>query len=97
MKVCLIMYNIEADKEIFAILKTNPTIKHYIKWNDVKGTGSGGLQVMALIDEKNYSVVLVALEDTHAEQLYQDIIQLREKMLNPTGIAILMLQAEKIG
>ncbi len=97
MKACLIMYNAEADKEVFSILRTNPFVKHYVKWNDVRGTGSGGLQVLGMLEEKAYCVVLVALADTDAEALYRDIQSLRESMLKKTGLAILMLNADKIG
>jgi hypothetical protein len=97
MKACLIMYNSEADNEVFSILRTNPFVKHYVKWNDVRGTGSGGLQVLGALEEKAYCVVLVALSDEDAETLYRDIQDLRQNMLKKTGLAILMLNADKIG
>jgi hypothetical protein len=97
MKACLIMYNADADKEVFSVLRTSPFVKHYIKWNDVRGTGSGGLQVLGPIEEKAYCVVLVALADQDAEALYSDIQKLRQEMLNKTGLAVLVLGAEKIG
>ncbi len=97
MKACLIMYNADADKEVFSILRTNPFVKHYIKWDDVRGTGSGGLQVLGPMEEKQYCVVLVALADGDAERLFRDIQILRENMLNKTGLATLVLSADKIG
>lgn len=97
MKACLVMYNADADKEVFSILRTSPFVQHYIKWNDVRGTGSGGLQVLGPLEEARYCVVLLALNDENAEALFRDIQALREKMLHRTGIAVLMLNAEKIG
>lgn len=97
MKACVIMYNAEADKEVFSILRTSTKVKHYIKWNDVRGTGSGGLQVLGPLEEARYCVVLVALGDEESEEVFQEIAQLRARMLNTTGIATLILNAEKIG
>lgn len=97
MKACLIMYNSDADKEVFSVLRTSGKVKHYLKWNDVRGTGSGGLQVLGPLEEAKYSVVLVALNDEDAEGLFQEIQSLRKDMINPTGMAVLMLNAEKIG
>ncbi len=97
MKACLIMYNADADKEVFSILRTSSFVKHYIKWNDVRGTGSGGLQVLGPMEEAKYCAVLVALSDDDAESLYQDIQNLRKDMVNRTGLAILVLNADKIG
>ncbi len=97
MKACLIMYNADADKEIFSVLRTSTFVKHYMKWNDVRGTGSGGLQVLGPLEEAKYCVVLVALDDENAEKLYQEIQLLRQQMLNKTGLAVLILNAEKIG
>lgn len=97
MKACLIMYNADADKEVFSVLRTNPFVKHYIKWDDVRGTGSGGLQMLGALDEKKYCVVLVALADADAEILFQDVQRLRDQMIHKTGLAILVLNADKIG
>ena len=36
MKACLIMYNADADREIFSILRTNAKVKNYIKWDELK-------------------------------------------------------------
>lgn len=91
------MYKHEADKEVFSILRTSPFVQHYIKWNDVRGTGSGGLQVLGPLEEARYCVVLVALSEENTESLFRDIQTLRERMLNRTGIAVLVLNAEKIG
>ena len=97
MKACLIMYNADADKEVFSVLRTSSFVKHYIKWNDVRGTGSGGLQVLGPLEEAKYCAVLVALSDEDAEGLFQDIQGLRQNMLNTTGLACLVLNAEEIG
>lgn len=97
MKACLIMYNADADKEVFSILRTSGKVKHYIKWDNVRGTGSGGLQVLGPLEESKYCVVLVALNDDDSESLFQEIQTLRKEMVNPTGIATLLLNAEKIG
>ena len=97
MKACLIMYNADADKEVFSVLRTSSFVKHYIKWNDVRGTGSGGLQVLGPLEEAKYCAVLVALSDDDAEGLFQDVLALRQNMLNKTGLACLVLNADKIG
>ena len=97
MKACLIMYNADADKEVFSILRTSGKVKHYIKWNDVRGTGSGGLQVLGPLEEAKYCVVLVALNDEDSEAIYTEIQTLRKEMINKTGLAVLVLNAEKIG
>ena len=91
------MYNADADKEVFSVLRTSSFVKHYIKWNDVRGTGSGGLQVLGPLEEAKYCAVLVALSDDDAEGLFKDIQGLRQNMLNKTGLACLVLNAEKIG
>lgn len=97
MKACLIMYNADADREIFSVLRTNSRVKHYIKWDEVRGTGSGGLQVLGPMEEARYCVVLVVLQDDDAEELFQDVRALREEMLNKTGLATLVFPVEKIG
>lgn len=97
MKACLIMYNADADKEIFSVLRTSGKVKHYIKWDDVRGTGSGGLQVLGPIEEAKYCVVLVALNDEDSDSLFKEIQTLRQEMVNKTGLAVLVLNAEKIG
>jgi hypothetical protein len=97
MKACLIMYNEDADKEVFSILRTNPAVRHYVKWNDVRGTGSGGLQVLGPPEEARYCIVMVALGDGEAESLFNDVQTLRQGMINKTGLAVLILNAEKIG
>lgn len=97
MKACLIMYNADADREIFSILRTNSKVKNYIKWDDVRGTGSGGLQVLGPMEEAKYCAVLVVLGDEDAESLFQDVKTLRAEMLNKTGLATLVFQVEKIG
>ena len=96
MKACLIMYKSEADEEVFSVLRTCTFVQHYIKWNNVKGTGSGGLSVIGTLDESQYSVVLVALPDDKASVLAEEIKTLRENMLHKTGIATLILQADSI-
>lgn len=97
MKACLIMYNADADKEVFSILRTSAFVKHYIKWNDVRGTGSGGLQVLGPLEEAKYCAVLVALNDDDANTLFQEIQDLRQNMLNKAGLACLILNADRIG
>jgi hypothetical protein len=91
------MYNAEADREIFSVLRTNARVKHYIKWDDVRGTGSGGLQVLGPMEETKYCAVLVVLHDHDAEELFQDVKALREEMLNKTGLATMVFPVEKIG
>lgn len=97
MKACLIMYNADADREVFSVLRTSGKVKHYIKWDNVLGTGSGGLQVLGATEESRYCVVLAALNDEESEALFSDIQMLRKEMINKTGLAVLMLNAEKIG
>lgn len=97
MKACLIMYNADADREIFSILRTNSRVKNYIKWNDVRGTGSGGLQVLGPMEEAKYCAVLVVLNDDDAENLFDDVRTLREEMINKTGLATLVFPVDKIG
>jgi hypothetical protein len=91
------MYNADSDREIFSILRTNSRVKHYIKWNDVKGTGSGGLQVLGPLEEAKYCAVLVVLGDDDAHHLFDDMRLLREEMLNKTGLATLVFPVDKIG
>lgn len=97
MKACLIMYNADADREVFSVLRTNSRVQHYIKWDDVRGTGSGGLQVLGPMEEARYCAVLVVLPDDDAETLFQDVKSLREDMINRTGMATLVFPVEKIG
>ena len=97
MKACLIMYNADADREIFSILRTNSRVKHYIKWDDVRGTGSGGLQVLGPMEEAKYCVVLVVLGDNDANLLFEDVRLLREEMINKTGLATMVFPVDKIG
>jgi hypothetical protein len=97
MKACLIMYNADADREIFSVLRTNSRVQHYVKWNDVRGTGSGGLQVLGPLEEAKYCAVLVVLADGDADQLYEDMKTLRAEMINKTGLATLVFPVEKIG
>ena len=97
MKACLIMYNADADREIFSILRTNSRVKHYIKWDDVRGTGSGGLQVLGPMEEAKYCVVLVVLGDNDADLLFEDVRLLREEMINKTGLATMVFPVDKIG
>ena len=91
------MYNSLADKEVFSTLKTNEKVKHYIKWDRVRGTGSGGLQVLGPAEENDYCAVLVVLNDAEAEMLYQDVQELRSTMLRKTGLAVMMFPVDKIG
>jgi hypothetical protein len=97
MKACLIMYNSDADREIFSVLRTNSRVKNYIKWDDVRGTGSGGLQVLGPMEESRYCAVLVILADQDADHLFEDVRTLREEMINKTGLATLVFPVEKIG
>jgi hypothetical protein len=97
MKACLVMYNALADKEVFSVLKSNPKVRHYIKWDKVRGTGSGGLQVLGPMEESDYCCVLVILADDVAEHLYADVQELRANMLRKTGIAVMMFPVDKIG
>jgi hypothetical protein len=97
MKGCLIMYNSLADREVFSVLKTNEKVKHYIKWDGVRGTGSGGLQVLGPLEEADYCAVLVILSDGEAEALYSDVQELRAGMLRKTGLAVMMFPVDKIG
>jgi|GEM_PF-5913382 len=97
MKACLIMYNALADREVFSVLKTNEKVRHYIKWENVRGTGSGGLQVLGPLEEADYGAVLVVLGDGEAESLYADIQELRQTMLRKTGLAVMMFPVDKIG
>jgi hypothetical protein len=97
MKGCLIMYNALADREVFSVLKSNEKIRHYIKWDKVRGTGSGGLQVMGPLEESEYCSVLVILADDVAEELYQEVQELRANMLRKTGLAVMMFPIDKIG
>ena len=97
MKACLIMYNSDADREIFSVLRTNSRVKNYIKWDGVRGTGSGGLQVLGPLEESRYCAVLVILADQDADHLFEDVRTLREEMINKTGLATLVFPVEKIG
>lgn len=97
MKGCLIMYNALADREVFSVLKTNEKVRHYIKWDEVRGTGSGGLQVLGPLEEANYCAVLVVLPEAEAEALYTDVQELRRTMLRKTGLAVMMFPVDKIG
>lgn len=97
MKGCLIMYNALADREVFSVLKTNEKVRHYIKWDEVRGTGSGGLQVLGPLEEANYCAVLVVLPEPEAEALYADVQELRRTMLRKTGLAVMMFPVDKIG
>lgn len=97
MKACLIMYNEDIDKEVFSVLRTNSAVKQYIKWNDLRGTGSGGLQILGPLEEARYCAVLVALADSDAESLFKDVQDLRRDMVNKAGLACLVLNVDKIG
>lgn len=97
MKACLIMYNADADREIFSVLRTNSRVKNYIKWDDVKGTGSGGLQVLGPLEESRYCAVLVVLGDEDAALLFDDVKLLRQEMINKTGLATLVFSVDTIG
>jgi hypothetical protein len=97
MKGCLIMYNSLADREVFSTLKTNEKVRHYIKWDDVRGTGSGGLQVLGPLEESNYCAVLVVLPDDDAQALFDDVQILRQNMLRRTGLAVMMFPVDRIG
>lgn len=93
----MVMYNSEADKEIFSTLRTSGFVKHYIKWEKVKGTGSGGMSVIGPVEESEYCIVLIIVPPHLAETLYQQIIDLRNKMVKKTGIAALVFPIDKIG
>ena len=97
MKACLVMYNESIDKEVFTALRSSPNVKHYIKWEHVKGTGSGGLQILGAQSEVKYHIVMVALEDDLAECLFVEFQDLKKNLLNPAGLSVLLLNAEKIG
>ena len=97
MKACLIIYNSEVDKEVFCVLRSTGFVNHYIKWDDVRGTGSGGLQVLGPLEEAKYCTVLVALPEDQANILFDEIIALRRDMLHKAGLACLILNADRIG
>ncbi len=96
LKGVMIMYNADADKEIFSSLRTSGLVKHYIKWEKVKGTGSGGMSVIGPVEESEYCIVLIILPPEKAEDLYQTIQRLRSDMLKKTGVACLIYPIEKI-
>ncbi len=94
LKCVMIMYNSDADREIFSTLRN---IQHYIKWENVKGTGSGGMSVIGPVEENQYCIVMLILPAAMAEGLYNDICALRGNMVRTTGIASLIFPIDKIG
>ncbi len=97
MKACVIIYNAQVDKEVFYVIRSTGYVKHYIKWDDVKGTGSGGLNVLGPLEESNYCAVLIALPEEQANALFEEIMTLRKEMVHKTGLACLVLNADRIG
>ena len=96
LKGVMVMYNADADKEIFSSLRTSGLVKHYIKWENVKGTGSGGMSVIGPVEESEYCIVLIILPPEKADNLFQTIQKLRSTMLKKTGVACLIYPIEKI-
>lgn len=93
----LIMYRAEADREVFSTLRTLGVVQHYIKWEKVKGTGSGGMNVIGPLEESDYCIVMIILPHGQCQHIFSEIAALRTNMLKKTGIASLIFPISQIG